>query len=72
MGGRYENQVVTVNLSSPQGQLIVVKNVPAEVCVQCGDELFTPDTTRQLLELSKTPPVPAATLKVPVYDLAAA
>jgi YgiT-type zinc finger domain-containing protein len=71
-GGRYENRMVTVDLYNPQNQLIVVNNVPAEVCIQCDDELFTPETTRQLLELSKRPPVPAKTLRVPVYDLAVA
>lgn len=71
-GGRYENRRVTMELYNPQDELIVVKNVPAEVCVQCGDELFTAEITHQLLELSKTPPLPIATLQVPVYDLAAA
>jgi len=30
------------------GELIVVENVPAEVCEQCGEELFTPEITSKL------------------------
>lgn len=71
-GGHYENRKVTLELRTPTGDLIIVRDVPAEVCVQCGDELFTPEVTHQLMLLVQSPPAPVATLQVPVYVLAAA
>ena len=68
-GGRYEKRRVTVELHTPEGDLLVARNVAAEVCVQCGDELFTSRVTNQLLRLTQFPPAPVGTLTVPVYDL---
>ena len=69
-GGRYEKRRVTVELHTSEGDLLVARNVAAEVCVQCGDELFTPQVTGQLLRLTQSPPKPVGTLTVPIYDLA--
>lgn len=34
-----------------EGRLIVIDDVPAEVCDVCGDVLFTPQTSRKLDKL---------------------
>ena len=34
-----------------EGRLIVIDDVPAEVCDICGDVLFTPQTSRKLDKL---------------------
>lgn len=33
------------------GKLVVVENVLAEVCDQCGEELFSPETTEKLQKI---------------------
>ena len=48
----------------------IVKDVPAEVCLQCGEEYLSPDTVDAIQEvIEKTKP--AKTVEVPVYHLAA-
>lgn len=51
------------------GVLKIVENVPAEVCKQCGDQLFDPKTVRTLEKILRTPTKPTKTIKVPVFDL---
>lgn len=51
-----------------RGQLIVIDHVPAEVCVVCGDVLFTPETVRRLEQLLGTSAVPVS--MVPLYEFA--
>ena len=33
-----------------KGQLLIMKNVPAGVCQQCGEKYFEPDVLRQMDE----------------------
>ena len=39
---------------SHDGMTLVVKDVPAEVCANCGERCFDEDVTRQLLEIVRT------------------
>jgi YgiT-type zinc finger domain-containing protein len=39
---------------SHDGMTLVVKDVPAEVCENCGERYFDEDVTRQLLEIVRT------------------
>lgn len=32
---------------------VIVRDVPAEVCTQCGEQYFTPEVSRRLEELVK-------------------
>lgn len=50
------------------GILEVVENVPAEVCTQCGDQLFSPRTVRALEKILKSKKKPTRTISVPVFD----
>jgi len=55
--GIYENKKI-LHTVRHQGQVLVVEDVPAEVCSMCGDVLFTPETVRQieqLMQLSSQP-----------------
>ena len=53
-------------------QLFVVKNVPAEVCTQCGKSYYSAKISKKLDELAakQTKPRidPQKTLEVPVYN----
>ena len=65
------NQIVSKNITYTQwykGELIVVENVPAEVCQNCGEEYFSPatvDKIQKVIELHHT----SKTIKVPVFQL---
>jgi len=50
------------------GMLEVVENVPAEVCTQCGDQLFDPKTVRTLEKILRSKRKPTKTISVPVFD----
>lgn len=63
--GEYEQRKV-VHVMHQNEQLMVIDQVPAEVCSICGDMLFTPATIRQLEILRHTAAAPNRT--VPLYD----
>lgn len=65
--------LVAKKVTHPQeyeGKIVILQNVPAEVCLQCGEVLLRPDVLQRVQELvwSETPP--ERTAEVPVYDLA--
>ena len=66
--GHYEERRIAV-VEYHAGQPIIVDNVPARVCDECGDELLTWATVQQLEALSQQPPVPARF--VPLYHFPA-
>ena len=49
-----------------QGQVVVIDNIPAEVCTICGDVLLKPETVQYIEELLKTSSQPAE--MVPLYE----
>ena len=51
-----------------QGQVIVIDNVPAEVCSVCGDVLLKPETVRRIEMLLQSSTRPVST--VPLYEYA--
>lgn len=55
-----------------QGKPIVVENVPAEVCQQCGEQYFEPETVRMLQSVVWSKRKPKRTIETPVYDMAVA
>lgn len=52
-------------------QLIVVEHVPARVCVQCGEWLYSPETVERLQKTVWEQRSPSRTLETPVFDFAA-
>ena len=53
------------------GELVVIEEVPALVCDNCGERVFTPDVTRQVQERAQQHHKATRTLVVPVFSLAA-
>ena len=51
-------------------QVIMLEDVPAEVCQQCGEVYFAPDTARAMdhLVTAKRNEKPKGELRVPVYS----
>ena len=68
-GSRVERKRATFTCEH-RGRFLLVANVPAEVCVQCGEKTYTPKVTDELLKFAREESKPAKTLKVPVFDFA--
>jgi len=45
-----------------------IENVPAEVCVQCGEKTYSPEVTDELIRLAKKELKPVKTIQVPVFE----
>jgi len=52
-----------------KGRLYVMRNVPAEVCTQCGEMFFAPDALKAMDAIVAGRMEPAERLSVPVYSL---
>jgi YgiT-type zinc finger domain-containing protein len=53
-------------------ELVVIEDVPATVCENCGERVFTPEVTRQVQSIAKERKGAARTIVVPVFSLQAA
>lgn len=60
---------LTTFVHEENGQVWVIRNVPAYVCQQCGEKEYSQETTQQILSFLKQPPRPTEILHVPAYDL---
>ncbi|MBM3944019.1 MAG: type II toxin-antitoxin system MqsA family antitoxin [SAR202 cluster bacterium] len=52
-----------------KGEMYILRNVPAEVCQQCGETFFTPDTLKAMDRLVSQRPRPEGHRSVPVFSL---
>ena len=59
---------ITVDLRV-SGKLLVVERVPAKVCDNCGERVFSPAVAKKLQALGKGRKKPPRTVKVPVFSL---
>jgi YgiT-type zinc finger domain-containing protein len=68
-GGKLENR--RVNFTHEQnGKYLVVENVPAEVCTKCGEKVYSPEVTENLLSFARQEFKPVKKVMVPVFDFA--
>ena len=51
-------------------KLIVIKNVPAEVCSQCGEKYYDAEVSRQMEALALSDEKPHHSITVPVCEFA--
>ncbi len=51
-------------------KLIVVENVPARVCMETGEQLFSPETVERLQRLVAGKTRPKRIMEVPVFEFA--
>ena len=65
--GHLEAQLVT-RLQSYQGRWVVIENVPALVCRQCGERFYTPQAHDLVVSLLTGHAAPTRTEVVQVYD----
>ena len=50
-------------------KIFIFKNVPAEVCTQCGESYFGPDALEKMDRVVTGLPEPEEVTQVPVYSL---
>jgi len=55
-----------------RGKIVILENVPAELCRQCGEVLLRPDVLERVQQVVWSETAPKRTTRVPVYDLAEA
>ncbi len=65
--GEYEESFI-VHTVRHRGQIVVIDDVPAEICSVCGDVLLRPETIRHIEKLLETRAVAPRT--APVYEYA--
>jgi YgiT-type zinc finger domain-containing protein len=65
--GEYEQRLI-VHTVKHHGEIIVINDVPADVCSICGDTLLSPETVRQIERLLQNKTRPTKT--VPLYEFA--
>lgn len=70
-GGRVEKKLISYTIFY-QGHWIIVENVPAKVCQQCGERLFGPNVVEQLQKTIWNKQTPYKKIRTPVFDLASA
>ena len=51
--------------------LVVIEEVPATVCENCGERVFTPEVTRQVQAVAQERKERTKTILVPVFSLGA-
>ncbi len=49
------------------GRLVVVEDMPADVCPQCGEVYYPPEAVKRLDALRRQPPPADALVETPVY-----
>jgi YgiT-type zinc finger domain-containing protein len=53
-----------------EGQLTVIENVPARVCLETGEQLFSAETVERIQRLISGKQKPARMMEVPVFEFA--
>lgn len=66
---RNKKMLVTFSYEE-EGKYFLVEHVPAEVCERCGEKMYSPDVTDELLKFAKDKFKPVKKLEVPVFDFA--
>ena len=69
--GPIVEQEVTYTLETG-GKFIVVERVPAKVCLQCGEKLYSAETVERLQVTVWGEKQPSRVLETPVFDFSEA
>jgi len=52
-------------------QFYLIENVPARVCKETGEQLFSPETVEHVYQIISGNTAPRNTIQTPVYDYSA-
>lgn len=53
-----------------EGKLIIIENVPARVCLERGEQFFSPETVEHLQQMVWEQRKPSRVVEVPVFEFA--
>lgn len=53
-----------------EGRVVIIENVPARVCVETGERLFTPDIVERLQQIVWEQRKPTRVVETPVFEFA--
>lgn len=62
-----EKVTYTINID---GKLLVIEHVPARVCLETGEQLFSAETAERIQELILNKQKPTRVMEVPVFEFA--
>lgn len=54
-----------------EGKFFIIENVPARVCVETGEQLFSPETVQRIKQLFRGKEKPSRIIKTSVYEFMA-
>ena len=66
----FVDQKVTYILEQ-QGKVLIIENVPARVCRETGERLFTPETVERLQHIVWEQRTPTRIVETPVFEFVA-
>jgi len=69
-GGAVEEKSIRIDYRY-HGQLFIMEDVPAGVCLQCGESILTAAIAKKLEEMARGQTTPVATVAVPVLKMSA-
>ena len=64
-----KDQRVTYTLEK-DGKFYIIENVPARVCIETGEEFFSPETVDRLQKIVLTGTKPKKTVETPIFEFA--
>jgi YgiT-type zinc finger domain-containing protein len=67
----FEEKLVTYT-QEIDGKFVVVENVPARVCCETGEQLFSPETATRLQRIVRSRLKPVRVIETPVYEFSQA
>jgi YgiT-type zinc finger domain-containing protein len=53
-----------------EGKLVIIENVPARVCLETGEQFFSPETVERLQQMAWYQREPSRVIRVPVFEFA--
>ena len=66
-GGLMNEEETTYTLQI-EDKFVVIENVPAKVCHQCGEKLFSPEVVEHLQMTIWNDEKPEKTIKTPIFN----
>jgi HTH-type transcriptional regulator / antitoxin MqsA len=66
-GGEAVKEPVTFSCEEEDGYLFI-EHVPAGVCARCGEKIYLPEVTDELLRIARKELQPVRRIEVPVYE----
>ncbi|KFN37756.1 hypothetical protein KN63_08365 [Smithella sp. F21] len=66
-GGDAVKEIVTFTYEE-ENKYIFIEHVPADVCERCGEKMYAPEVTDELLNIARQQLKPARKIEVPVYE----